>query len=151
MVFVEPKLGVRLSLGMDPQLWTGALSLIVFFLSIVQFKSDWKEIAEAHAKSFEEYAKVKSDCRALRKTGRQITGPDCERVRARYDLAQELGTPIPEAEFLGGKAHHLRKVFISRYLDTHPGASIWVVRAKLLLRDNLNIHLFGSDEPKTEK
>jgi hypothetical protein len=34
-----------------------------------------------------------------------------------------------------------RKVYISQYLDSHPGASVLLLRAKLFLRDNFNVDL----------
>lgn len=141
MVFVEPKIGIKLSFGLDPQLWIGCLSLAVFFLSIVQFKNGWRTRAEAHAKSAEEYFRVKSDCRALRKTGVQITTTSHQRIKARYDLAQELGTEIPEKEFLREKALHHRKVFVSQYIDSYPGTWPPLVILKLFLRDNFNMKL----------
>lgn len=146
MIFVEPKIGIKLSPGDEPQIWIGCLSLAVFFLSIIQFKSGWRTRAAAHAKSCEEYARVKSDCRALRKNGLQITNSAYDRVRGRYDLAQDLGTAIPEKDFLRGKALHHRKVFVSQYIDTHPGAWPSVVYLKLFLRDNFNMKLLVPHE-----
>lgn len=150
MGLIEPKYGLKLSFGSDPQFWIGCIALVVFFLTVVQFKNDWKSRSEDHAKSCEEYARVKSDCRALRKSGVNITNPMHERVRAQYDRAQELGTHIPDRDFLRGKAHHLRKVFVSKYLDTHPGAYPLLVLLKLFLRDNLNFKLLPQDEAQKE-
>jgi hypothetical protein len=140
-VFVEPTIGLRLSLGLDPQLWIGGLSLANFFFAIVQFKNDWKTMAQAHHRSYAEYAEVKSNCRTLTSGASAITAAEYQRIRDRYDLATELGTRIPEKEFLNGKAHHKRKVYISQYLDSHPGASVLLLRAKLFLRDNFNVDL----------
>ena len=141
LVFVEPTIGLRLSFGLNPQLWIGGLSLANFFFAIVQFKNDWKTAAQTHHRSYLEYAEVKSYCRALTSGASVITAAEYQRIRGRYDLATELGTHIPEKDFLNGKAHHKRKVYISQYLDAHPGASVLLLRAKLFLRDNFNIDL----------
>lgn len=135
LIFVEPRIGIRLTFGLDVQLWVGSLSLLTFFLSIVQFKSDWKSKAQAHARSCKEYSVVTGDCRELLSKGRSVTDQDFQRLRTKYDLVSELGTHIPDRDFLTGKAHHLRKVFISGYLDRYPGAWVPLVRARLLLRD----------------
>src|SRR5262245_39139167 len=44
--FVEPTLGIQLTLGFPQQTVVAVLSLVTFFLSIVQFKSHWKNKAE---------------------------------------------------------------------------------------------------------
>jgi hypothetical protein len=139
--FVEPTIGLRLSLGFPSQVVIATLSLVTFFLSIVQFKSHWKSKAQDHHITFTEYAAVKKECRMITSGARSATGPELARIRAIYDAATEKGTDIPNRAFVQGKASHVRKVYISRYLDSHPGASVWLVRFKLLLRDNLGIDL----------
>jgi|SRR5579871_21011 len=154
LVFVEPAIGLRLSLGLNPQLWIGGLSLANFFFAILQFKNDWKTVAQAHHRSYVEYAEVKSNCRTLTSGASGITPTEYERIRAQYNLATELGTHIPEKEFLIGKAHHKRKVYISQYLDAHPGVWIPLLRTKLFLRDNFNLDLlkpYGTTEQQNQK
>jgi hypothetical protein len=115
------------------------LALTTFFLSVVQFKSDWKNKAHDHEVSASEYGSVKHDCRMVTSGSRAATGPELQRIRALYDAVTEKGTDIPEAAFAKGKARHVRKVYISKYLDSHPGAHVWLVRIKLFSRDNLGI------------
>lgn len=145
--FVEPVTGFQLSLGADPKALIAVLSLFTFFLSVVQFKNDWKIKAQEHADAFSEHAAVKSDCRAVTTGTRAATGPELQRIRDRYNLIAEIGTHIPEKRFVKGKARHLRKVYLSRYLDSHPGALVWLVAAKLFLRDNFGINLLPKEDP----
>lgn len=142
---VEPALGISLSLGLDRTKLTTVLTLITFFLSAVQFKNDWKAKAQAHQRSFDGYAEVKAACRTLTSGVRAVTAPEHQRIRDEYDVVTKIGTHIPDDRFLTGKAHHQRKVFVSRYLDAHPGARPVVVKLKLFLRDNLNLDLLGPD------
>lgn len=144
--FVEPVIGLRLSPSGDQKVLIAALSLITFFLSIVQFKNDWKIKAQEHADSLQEHSAIKSDCRAITSGTRAATVPELQRIRDRYDLIAEIGTHIPEKEFVKGKARHLRKVYVSKYLDSRPGAFAWFVAFKLLLRDNFGIHLLPKDD-----
>lgn len=141
LTFVEPTIGLRLSLGFPPPIVVAVLSLLTFFLSIVQFKSHWKTKAQDHHISFTEYAKVKKECRMITSGSRAATSPELQRIRAIYDAATEKGTDIPDRLFVQGKASHVRKVYISRYLDSHPGARVPLVKFKLFLRDNLGIDL----------
>jgi len=145
---VEPAIGISLSFGVDRQVLVSLFSLAVFFLSIVQFKSDWKTNAEAHHRAMKEYADIKSDCRVITSGTRAPTGPELDRIKSRYGMVTDVGTHIPDGSFVHGKAHHLRKVFISQYLDTHPGARPVIVRAKLFLRDNCGIDFLNTKEGK---
>lgn len=148
---VEPGLGVTLSFGFDRTKLNAVLTLITLFLTIVQFKNQWKARSEAHQKSAEGYAKIKTECRALRAEGNPVTAPDYQRIRHQYEAVTAIGTEIPDSKFLEGKAYHLRKVFVSRYLDEHPGAWVPLVKSKLFLRDNLGLKLLGTNAPSHPK
>lgn len=139
LTLVEPAIGLPLSLGFDRTLFITTMSLITFFLSIVLFKNDWKTIAEAHHQSFKEYANVKAECRAITSGSKVANEVVYQRIRDSYNVVTDIGTHIPEKEFLNGKKRHKKKVFISKYIDEHPGAWIWLVKLKLLIRDNFSI------------
>jgi len=100
LTVVEPAIGIPLSFGVDRTAFISAMSLLTFFLSILQFKSDWKTKAQAHQKSFAEYAKVKSDCRTFTSGVRNATASEHQRIRDRYDMVIDVGTHIPEKEFV---------------------------------------------------
>jgi len=121
--------------GLPYDLWLGLFGLLVFAASIVQFRVSWKERASAHAKSFSIYTEVKHDIGRLLSSD-SIDHAKVEEVLARYALAGEAGTVIPENEFLRQKQKHKLKVFVSKHLDAHPGASVRLVKLKAFLRDN---------------
>jgi len=148
--FVEPVTGLPVSLGGDTKLVIALASMITFFLAVVQFKSDWKTKAQAHADTFREYAAIKRDCRAVSKGTRPASGPELQRIRTHYDLVGETGTHIPENQFISSKARHARKVFLSQYLDSHPGARPWLVAMKLVMRDNFGINLLSENASSQE-
>jgi hypothetical protein len=137
VVFIEPRLNVKLTpFGVDPQLWVGFLGVFTFFLSIAQLRVDWKGRSDAHQRSFDLYAEVKRECGYLLASQGSMTAENCQRVLSRYDLATEVGTHLPESEFLVQKRNHLRKVEISKHLDKHPSSSILLLRIKFWWRDN---------------
>jgi hypothetical protein len=138
VVFIEPRINVKLTpFGIDPQIWVGFLGVFTFFLSIVQLRVDWKGRSDAHRRSFDLYSEVKRECGYLLASQEPLTADNCQRVLSRYDLATEVGTHLPESEFLVQKRNHLRKIEISKHLDKHPSASILLVRIKFWWRDNL--------------
>lgn len=137
LAFVSPETAKRLSPGnVDPTLWIGVLAVFTFALSIVQLKVDWKGRSDAHKRSSDMYAEVKRLAHQLLRDGHAIPKDCCHEVLIRYELATQVGVHIPEKSFLKLKSKHRVKVEISKYLDTHPGASIWLTRVKIFLRDN---------------
>ena len=139
VIFVEPRIGLKLTpSGLDPQVWVGLLGILTFFLTIVQVKVDWKRRSDAHRRSFDMYSQVKRECMYLLASGKELTTDSCQRALARYDLAVDVGAALPEKQFLTQKRNHLKKVAISKYLDTHPGASILLLKLRMWLRDNIH-------------
>lgn len=141
LAFVEPKLNVTLTpFGWDSQVWVGALGTGVFFLTLVQIKTDWKGRSDAHKRTLDVYAEVKREAGYLLSAG-EYDHDACQRVFSRYDMAACVGVPIPEAEFLKQKQHHLMKIALSKALDGRPGASLMWLRARLWW-----LHTFKGDD-----
>ncbi len=138
LAFVEPRINVRLTpFGLDSQIWVGTLSVAMFFLTIIQFKTDWKGRADAHKRTFDIYAEVKREAGYLLATG-EIDEAACRSVLSRYDMASAVGIAIPEGQFLPRKQRHLIKVALSKHLDTHPSASLLITRVRFWIRDNIS-------------
>ncbi|WP_119300313.1 hypothetical protein [Dongia deserti] len=136
LAFIDPHLNITLTpFGLDPQLWTGVVAFVTFLLSIVQLKTDWKARSDSHRRSLDVYAEVKREAGYLLASWSDDEAA-CRRVLARYDMASAVAVAIPESEFLRQKSRHKLKVEVSKYIDDHPGASIWLTRIKLWLRDN---------------
>ena len=130
-------------LNIDYGIWLGILSATVFALTLVQMRVNWKAKAEGHARSFAIYSEVKRDVSRLL-TQDALNEEVLAKVFSRYDLAGDIGNGIPESEFLKQKQRDRVKVFISDYLDRHPGASISLIRLKLFLQDTFGWNLLDS-------
>lgn len=120
----------------DPQLWIGLLGSVTFGLTLVQFKADWRGRSEAHQRSFSMYSEVKREAGYLLATSGEILDRDFQRLADRHDMASDVGTGIPERDFLSLKRRHKLKVATSRLLDEKPGSILWLTKIKLILRDN---------------
>ena len=137
LAFIEPTINVRLTpFHWDTQMWGGLLAIGTFFLTIVQFKTDWKSLAEAHKRTLDLYAEVKREVGYLL-ASEVFTDEDCRRVLTRYDMASAIGLNIKESEFLPQKRRHLLKIAASKRLDTHPSTAFLLFRIRIWLRDNL--------------
>lgn len=98
LVFVEPRINHKLTPpGWDSQIWIGIISVIAFFLTIVQFKTDWKSRADAHKRTLDIYAEVKREAGYVLAAG-EFDETTCRRVLSRYDMASAIGIAIPEKE-----------------------------------------------------
>jgi hypothetical protein len=71
-------------------------------------------------------------------SGNELTREEYRRLQIRYDMATVSSVEIPERTFLPQKKRHLRKIAISRHLDSHPGSTLIIVKFKLWLRDNFS-------------
>jgi len=137
LAFVAPRIDVSLTpFGLEPQIWAGVLAAFTFFLSVVQLKVDWRGRAEAHKRSLAIYAQVHREAGYLLASECDLRNEACQRLLARYDFGTEIGIDIPEKDFLPQKRRHLTKIAISKHLDSHPAASILLMRAKFWARDN---------------
>jgi hypothetical protein len=147
LVFVEPRIGLALTpMHIDPVLWIGLVSIASFFMSIVQVKVDWKGCSDKHVQALRMYAEVKRECSYMLASGHGLIKDECQNILVRYEMAGSLGVEIAEGEFLRQKARHLRKVRISKYLDSHPSASVLFIRVKAWLRDNRASDSENNDE-----
>jgi hypothetical protein len=138
VVFIEPRLNLKLTpFRLDPQVWVGLLGVLTFFLSIVQLRVDWKGRSDAHKRAFDLYAKVKNECRYLLSSDGIVTRQDCQHALTMFELASDVGCQVPEEEFLKQKRKHLQKVAMSRYLDTHPSASLLLLSVRMWWTSNV--------------
>ena len=136
MALVNPIIGVELTpTGLTKDLWLGILSVVAFFLSIVQIRVDWKGKENAHARACDAYASVKRETVNLL-AQEQFDGLEYKRILDKYESAGTLSIPIPEAEFTKLKGKHKIKMEISNFLNEKPAASVWLLRMRLWCRDN---------------
>lgn len=137
LAFVEPKINVKLTpFGLDSQVWGGLLAIGTFLLSVFQLKTDWKSRSDAHRRTVDLYAEVKREAGYLLASG-VFDEASGRRVLDRYDIASAVGVEMPEADFLRQKRRHKIKVALSKHLDTHPSASIFLTRVRFWWRDNV--------------
>lgn len=135
--FLDPRFNRWLvPFDFDPSLWIGLLGVITFGLTLVQFKTDWKGRSEAHKRSFGMYVEVKREASYLLSSPVDIPFRDFQRLAARYDMASDVGTGVPEKDFLRLKRAHKLKIEASRALDEKPGMSIAWYYVRAFYRDN---------------
>jgi hypothetical protein len=137
MTFAEPALGNKLSPpGIQREIWIGLLSIGVFLIALVQLRVDWKSRTDRYQRALVAYSAFVRANRRHRAEGSAVSNEVVQSALASYQNIGDWAEPISDKCFLALKKHHQIKVEISRHLDSHPGASIWLLRLRLLWRDN---------------
>jgi len=134
-VFLDPSILDALRIGHDAsRIVIGVSSILLLFLSLVIWRVDWKERAQAHAQATDTLAKLKLDCRTVLKAS--PVSADLAREQAHTCTLILTTLPkIPERDFIRLKAAHKRKVQLSRLLDAYSGTPVWVLRLRMMWRD----------------
>jgi hypothetical protein len=136
LAFVDPSINIKLTpWHMSPIIWGGLLSVGVFFLSIIQLKTDWKSRSDAHKRTLDLYAEVKREAGYILASA-EVDDTTYRRVLSRYDMASAVGIELPESKFLYLKKKHRTKIAISKQLDICPSSSIRLLKLKMWFSDN---------------
>ena len=159
LVFVDPLLLGWLSLSATAsRILLGVFALVTFFISLVIFRVDWKSRSELHKYAAEMYSNIKLESQEILATFESASDVDIQRLLIRYKYLGQICVAIPDSSFLRLKNKHKTKVAISKYLDDNPGASLWVLRLRILFSgifkasstDLLNKYLESTTNNKEE-
>lgn len=133
LVFVDPLLLGWLPLSATAsRILLGVFALVIFFISLVIFRVDWKSRSELHKYAAEMYSNIKLESQEILATFESASDVDIQRLLIRYKYLGQICVAIPDSSFLRLKNKHKTKVAISKYLDDNPGASLWVLRLRIL-------------------
>jgi hypothetical protein len=114
------------------QVWVGAISAAIFFLALVDLQVDWKGTARSHAEAADRLAELKAKF-----AGARVDETSAESevdLQQEYERTMAAIVPVPDRKFVRLKAKHLRKVEVSRLLDTRPGVPVLVLQLSVFWR-----------------
>jgi len=114
------------------QIWVGMLAGLVFFLTLLDQKTDWRQKARAHGEAARRLGELKGRFRSAT-LDTQTVHSELD-LNAEYEQTMAALLAIPNSQFLGLKAKHHRKIAISRLIDRHPGAPLPYLRLLAMLR-----------------
>src|SRR5258708_31351241 len=104
---------------------------------MLELKTSWRERSSRHAEAANALSRVKLLIARELASDLAVTKARFAEIQQAYENVNDLIAKIPEGRFLELKALHRRKVEMSKFLDKHPGASIYLLRLKLWFRDNI--------------
>lgn len=116
------------------RIWLGSLSAAVFLGILLTSSLDWRGQAADHLRASQTYAAIKLKAHELLAKDDATRGILMPELLGQYHLAGQTCRPVPDGAFVALKASHLRKVHLSRCLDTHPCMSARFVGLALVLR-----------------
>lgn len=147
MAFVGPAIGAELApFHLKPELWIGFLAVGTFALTLIEGRIAWKVRADVYRRAKSRYGDFVLDLRRALSGQEAIPEAEVRRLVQKYQAMAEFVEPLPENQFLKLKQYHLRKVEISKYLDSHPSANIFLLKIRLWWRDNCGSKESGRDE-----
>ena len=120
-----------------------SLSILIFILSLISLRADWKGVAGRHQQACTSLYGLKARCREITTTDDPSELRDFRRV---YNMVMNELVPIPDRLFPRLKAYHVRKVALSKLVDSHPGAPLLALRLLLFTRTSLGVLQNTSDE-----
>jgi hypothetical protein len=107
-------------------------SILAFLLSIVSLRIDWKGNSATHRDAAVKMSSAAASFRKLRRADGTWPEECASELDAIYSEAMLNSVPVPDAIFVNLKARHLRKVELSRMLDSNPGCPVALLRLALL-------------------
>lgn len=135
IVFADQKTMID-QFGKNFNLFLGVFAVISFIFAFISSQLDWKIKAEKHKNAFEKYTEIKFECENILKKFNNDECGDAELFLKKYYTLTPYIISIPEKLFVECKRHHVLKVFISKYLDEHPGTWVFILKIKIWIRDN---------------
>lgn len=109
-------------------------AIVIFILSVVEWRISWKQKAEAHFSAANVFSLLRGEITALLSRGFEDGDVDAAKIEDRYDKLGQACVKIPHAKFVRLKRAHMRKVALSKLLDKQPFANSMVLRIRLAMR-----------------
>jgi hypothetical protein len=108
-----------------------AFSVLAFMLSVLSLRVDWKGKSVRHREASEKLSRALSVFRKNQEADGSWSPEALSELDSVYSEAMHNSVPVPEASFVRLKARHLRKVQLSKMLDSNPGCPVLVLRLSL--------------------
>ena len=132
MVFFDS--GILIQFQINPEvvrLGIGICSVVVFFISLISLRVDWKGQAQKHAEAAALLARCKGECRRILKSDENPTEENVSKTCRECLWTFQMLPAIPENKFIKLKVLHKRKIQISKMVDNNAGCPFWLLRAKI--------------------
>lgn len=147
-VWLDPEVPRDLGFSQDSsKLVVGVSSTLVFAISLIHLRVDWKGTAERHQQAASSLARLKLQIRPLLRSDSDVDPSQIENQNRECALVLAILPPIPDRHFNRLKAVHKRKIELSKAVDKYPNLPLWLLRAKLVVAQmRTHIQTEKSDE-----
>lgn len=134
-VFIDYKYFSKINISIeDAQFIVGVFSLLIFVLTIINLIVRWKENAENHHKAAIQLFKLLNEARYLLEMEDNEERFSLFRAfNLKYSEIQESLVKIPDKKFNSLKSKHLKKMILSKMLDSNPTMPLILLKIKLLI------------------
>ena len=125
------------SIGLSPRrihFVLGLASLAAFFASLFGLRADWKGKSAQHKDATQKLTRTLALFRELRADDGTWPRDRWKDLHQAYWEAMNNIVEVPSSKFASLKAKHLRKLQLSKMLDSAPGSPVIVLRLALLFK-----------------
>jgi hypothetical protein len=151
VTFARDDLFVRLGLSATvTRDLIGVASVVVFILSVVALRVDWKARSANHHEAVRKLNWLVAQYRGAKQGEDTWPTARTEELQRMYWEVMDNVVPIPSRAFAKLKARYLRGVEVSKMLDSRPGCPVWVLRIVLLYRSIRSERRRGSLQEETK-
>ncbi len=150
-VFLDPAILKTLNIGAaSSRVVLGITSMLVFLLSLVQLRVNWKGKSELFDRSLETLCQLKSECGILLESPNSSEEEVLEQCKNYNEILAKL-PKIPDRLFTTLKAKHKRKVELSKYIDTRPESPFWLTKLFFEFKSTFKKHNVIPHEQEPEE
>ena len=131
---IDPNLLSHLCLPIqDLSVLLKVCSVVIFISSSVILRVDWKEQSAKHGRACEALARLKSETRAILLSD-TYAKENFSKHQQLCSLTMNNLWPVPENKFHKLKALHLKKIELSKFISSHPGCPLWILKLCLFFK-----------------
>jgi hypothetical protein len=126
-----------LQVGLVPKtvkLVLGIVSILAFFAAIVSLRVDWKGAEAMNREAAQKLTATLSEFRGAQLSSGDWSRSDLARLNDRYWDVMNNIIKVPDRKFPSLKIRHLRKVELSKLIDTFYGTPLIVLRVIIMCR-----------------
>ena len=124
----------------------GLFSILIFFMSILSLIVDWKGKSVQHKDGFSTLVKLKTKWENIIANFEETDKRDLREFINKSSLIVSQLSPIPDSCFNKLKSKHFKKIELSKLISEHPGSTVFLLKLKVLFKNNFKIFIKKDEE-----
>lgn len=112
----------------------GVTSIVIFFISIVVLRVEWKKIAEKHKIAVDQLTELKIQYNLLIEDTKTATRKKINKFSKKYTDTLEAIVKVPNSKFNRLKKKHYYKIELSKLISINPAVPLFILKLCLFFK-----------------